>query len=214
MEVEKFLTYILEKYFVFHPLADLDESNTIDDIEIVKREIDIKKYKNKDVDMINFLKQIIEKFRCYNISTFDPKGNTFGERLSLCDAENVYSSYKRYKCNSYKKEDDCCKSKLELDTNVDTKDTFYVGSLDTITTRDLKSVFGEYICTGNESDNYRYEYKFVFGKNRFSLYDYKDENGRFYDEKEIYWHVASDTDKMNIYNNFKTELLNVLNVKN
>jgi hypothetical protein len=208
MEVDKFLTYILEKYFVFHPLAELDESNTIDDIEILKREIDTKKVKRTDASMIELSKKVFEKFRCYNIGILNETCNILGGT----DAENAYILYKRYKSSSKKveKEEECCNSsKIRIDMNVNTKDTFYVGSLDTISTEDLKRVFGEYMCMGNENDDYRYEYKFVYDNlYNFSLYDYKNDQGNFYDEKDIYWHIASNTDKKQVYKSFKNELIN------
>jgi hypothetical protein len=39
VQVDNFLQYLVDKYFVFDPKAELDESNTIDDISILRRHI-------------------------------------------------------------------------------------------------------------------------------------------------------------------------------
>jgi len=55
-------------------------------------------------------------------------------------------------------------------------------------------------------DNFRYEYRFRFAKDsrvyKFSLYDYRNENGEFYEDDDIYWHVASNTDKKDVNTSF------------
>ena len=70
MSVDNYLTYVIEKFFVFHPLAELDESNTVDDIDIFKREnvknVNTKKKMN-DKNMIELTKDIFNKFKIYNI---------------------------------------------------------------------------------------------------------------------------------------------------
>ena len=100
MSVDNYLTYVIEKFFVFHPLAELDESNTVDDIDIFKRlGISIKKKMN-DKNMIELTKDIFKKFKIYNICVKDPVVG-YGDNLKTDrDAENIYMMFKKYKNTS------------------------------------------------------------------------------------------------------------------
>lgn len=100
MSVDNYLTYVIEKFFVFHPLAELDESNTVDDIDIFKREnvknVNTKKKMN-DKNMIELTKDIFNKFKIYNICVKDPIVG-YGDNLKTDrDAENIYMMFKKYK---------------------------------------------------------------------------------------------------------------------
>ena len=105
MSVDNYLTYVIEKFFVFHPLAELDESNTVDDIDIFKREnvknVNTKKKMN-DKNMIELTKDIFNKFKIYNICVKDPIVG-YGDNLKTDrDAENIYMMFKKYKNTSSK----------------------------------------------------------------------------------------------------------------
>jgi hypothetical protein len=205
-EVDNYFQYLIDKYFIFNPLVELDEANTIDDIVILKREFpnDIKKL--TDDNMIILTKQVFSKFRCYNIGIKDESGG-FGSRLNLDETEKIYLHYKKYKClggNSNKMH-------LTIKPDIDTSDTYFIDSLDTITTHQLQTAFGDFLTTGTKVDNFRYEYRFEFTnsgkKYKFSLYDYLNDNNEFYDTDDIYWHIASNTSKSDIVNLFKHNLI-------
>ena len=70
-EIDSYLQYLVEKYFVFHELAELDEANTIDDIVILKRDIANDIEKLTDDNMIGLTKTVFSKFRFYNIDIKD-----------------------------------------------------------------------------------------------------------------------------------------------
>jgi len=95
-EIDSYLQYLVEKYFVFHELAELDEANTIDDIVILKRDIANDIEKLTDDNMIGLTKTVFSKFRFYNIDIKDKIGG-FGSRLNLDVTEMIYLHYKKYK---------------------------------------------------------------------------------------------------------------------
>ena len=194
-DVDNFYEYLIEKFFVFHPLAELDEANTIDEVAIVKRSVNVNKRRLKDDDMIKLCKCVFKEFKCYHID------ETFTNNLTENDAEKVYTLYKRYKCSNSNKTRER-ETTFELDNTIDTSSTEYVDSLEDVTTDQLKKVFGNYIHSGGSDDYFRYEYRFRFTMDgkvyKFSLYDYLNDDGEFYREQDIYWHVASNTDKKNI----------------
>jgi hypothetical protein len=199
--MDTFLEYILEKYYVFDPLAELDESNTIDDIDIIKRRVNTNIKRIDDNSMIDLTKQIFLQFRCFNIEVNFQKS----QPLLTDMASIVYNHYKKYKCTSSTSTRET-ETSLRLDESLDTKKTYYVASLDKVTTDDLKSKFGEYMRTGGKKDDYRYEYRFLFTKGgkkyTFGLYDYKNDDNDFYCDDDIYWHISSNTDKKVIIDAF------------
>jgi hypothetical protein len=202
VHVDSFLQYLIDKYFVFDPKAELDESNTIDDISILKKGIgEIKFKKVTDENMVDLCKKIFDLFRCFNIEI----PLNLHDQLSSDNVCKIYMHYKRYKCSSSSHTRET-ETSLVLDNTLKTNDTYYVDSLEDITTRDLKQHFGNYILSGDSGDDFRYEYRFRFAKDnrvyKFSLYDYKNDDGEFYEEDDIYWHVASDTDKKDVNKSF------------
>ena len=56
-EIDSYLQYLVDKYFVFQELAELDEANTIDDIVILKNNIPVGSFvKTKELsEIINFI---------------------------------------------------------------------------------------------------------------------------------------------------------------
>lgn len=205
VQVDNFLQYLLDKYFIFDPKAELDESNTIDEIGILRSKLDkvIKFKKVSDENMVELCKTILESFRCFNIGLL--VDGSFGDQLSGMDAVKIYMHYKRYKCSSSSQTRET-ETSLILDNTLNTSDTFYVDSLETITTEHLKSKFGNYIVSGKLDDDFRYEYRFRFAKDnrvyKFSVYDYRNDDGEFYNDQDIYWHVASNTDKQDVNTSF------------
>lgn len=205
VQVDNFLQYLLDKYFIFDPKAELDESNTIDDISILRRQLDKNATFKKvsDDNMVKLCKTILESFRCFNIGLL--VDGSFGDQLSDVDASQIYMHYKRYKCSSSSQTRET-ETSLVLDNTLNTSDTFYVDSLETVTTNDLKNRFGNYIQSGKSENDFRYEYRFRFAKDnrvyKFSLYDYKNDDGEFYKDQDIYWHVASNTDKHDVNTSF------------
>jgi hypothetical protein len=201
MDTDTFLQYILEKYFVFDPLAELDESNTIDEVDILKRRVNTNIKRVDDNTMIELAKQVFLQFRCFQISV------DFKDKPSLTSSEAsiVYNNYKKYRCTSSTKTRET-ETSLRLDESLNTKDTSYVGSLDYITTKQLQCKFGDYLHTGTKLDRYRYEYRLIFTKGGkryiFSLYDYVDEFDNFYKPEDIYWHVSSNTEKQEVVDAF------------
>lgn len=205
VQVDNFLQYLVDKYFVFDPKAELDESNTIDDISILRRHIDtyVNIKKVSDENMIKLCNKILECFRCYNIGLL--VNGSFGDQLGNMDSSKIYMNYKRYKCSSTSQTRER-ETSLILDNTLNTNDTYYVDSLETITTQNLNAKFGDYIKSGKIDDNFRYEYRFRFAKDsrvyKFSLYDYRNDNGEFYKDDDIYWHVASNSDKTDVNTSF------------
>jgi len=43
------------------------------------------------------------------------------------------------------------------------------------------------------------------------LYDYRNDDGEFYEDDDIYWHVASNTDKKDVNTSFVKYLYEYLN---
>lgn len=202
-DADNFYEYLIQKYFVFSPLAELDEANTIDDISIIKRDISNTAKRLKDNDMIDLGKQVFEKFLCYDI------GTDITNRKTSSDVEDIYKLYKLYKCSNSNRTRER-ETSLELDITLDTNDTQHVDFLETVTTHQLQKVFGEYVHSGGSEDWFRYEYRFRFTMDgkvyKFSLYDYLNEDGEFYNDHDIYWHVAANTDKPKIITTFLKSL--------
>jgi hypothetical protein len=205
-EVDNYLQYLLDKYFVFHELAELDEANTIDDISILKCKITNTIKKVTDNNMTSLTKTVVSTFKCYNIGVKNESGG-FGDRLNSEESEKIYLHYKKYKSSAVRETETYLTSNPEIDT----KDTYYVDSLDTVTTQELQNIFGDFLKSGSKNDKFRYEYRFEFitdgKKYKFSLYDYINDNNSFYDTDDIYWHIASDTCKNDIVNLFKDNLI-------
>lgn len=206
-EIDNYLRYLVNKYFVFNQLAEMDESNTIQDIDIIKANMKIDVKKITDNNMNELTKMLFSTFLFYNICIKDEYG-TFGSRL--VDPEVIYLHYKKYKCaiGSSSRERE---NSLVLNEGLDTSDTYYEDSFDTVTTNDLQSLFGNFLNTGSSCDKYRYEYRFEFTtdgkKYKFSLYDYVDDGGEFYPVDDIYWHIASNTDKKKVIACFKKYII-------
>jgi hypothetical protein len=194
----QYLQFLIEKIFVFENDVELDESNCLNDIEhfesmIEGYDIDLNKKMNDNM-LQNITKCVLTNFKCYEVLDMD-----YEKRMDSGDADKLFQQYKQYKQKI------SCADKasvLKLDHSIDTKNTFYVQSLHDVTTDDLKHAFGEYVTSGGEGDKYRYEYKFLFNHKKqeyvMSLYDWVDDDNKFYDEADIYWHVASNVSSTSV----------------
>lgn len=204
--MELYVNYLLNKYLIFNELKDNNYKlgnelcyNSCD--ELCKR-LSNKKVKN-DIDFIELTKEILVKFRCFNISL----DINMDDRIIETEAESIFYHYKKYKlCGSEARETE---TYLNLNNTLDTSKTEWVESID-INTSELINKYGIYCRTGGSGDNYRFEYKFEFiykGKKWiFSVYDYLNTDDIFDDEDDIYWHVASNTKRGDIIKKFITTL--------
>lgn len=205
-EVEKFLTFLLEKLYVF----DKNAKSEIRNIQEMQRVILTDSYINKklkDLDYVIITKELITKFKCYNILDLDYEVQLTGHEVSvLCNQYKMYKQSTKVKEETY--------PIIKKNDMLDTSDTQYIYSLDDIKTKMLINKFGELNKIGGENDKYRYEYKFELVYNgktySYSLYDYLNTQSQFYVEEDIYWHVSSNTTDIKINNLFKKMLINLL----
>ena len=205
-ELDNYINYLIDKYFIFDKRVELDESNCIVDSRDLMKKVDVNtKVKYSDTKFIELTKTILDKFLCFKISI----SFSLQDRLMLTKSDEIYLHYKKYK-NSQN-----CKARetetyLKYDHNIDTSKTVYVDSLDKYSSKQLCAIYGDPLKTGKQGDNHRYEYKFELttgGKIYiFSLYDYLNEDNEFYKFSDIYWHIASNTDKKDIIKEFMDSL--------
>lgn len=197
----------MEKMYIFADNVDVDESNCIVDIDKLTG-LDWPK-KISDENMVKLTESVLTKYRCYDVLDFNRRS-----RLDVNVAYKLYEQHKLYKGTSSKSNSTTKVNSTTTDKigqlvhnpELDTSDTIFVGSLGYITTEHLVYSFGELIRTGGKYDSYRYEYKFEYEKNVFSIYDWVDESSSFYPEKDIYWHVASNTQDKAVIKRFVKNL--------
>ena len=208
-QLDNYITYLINKFFIFKKNSELHEANSILDKDIIISCIpkNILKPKLNDKLFIQITQFIINNFLCFQINEFlHSKYNTIIDDNS----ENIYLEFKKYKNPDSKTQES--ETTLNLEDKLDTSSTFYIDSID-LTSKDLVRCFNNPLYTGNKTDPWRYEYKFSLTvkhkKYIFYLYDYYDDNDNFYEFKNIYWHVACNTNKKEIYKEF----LNQLNLK-
>lgn len=187
---DRYLEYIINKWFVFDKRSELHEANTIVDIDIIKRYVTIPK-RVSDQNMIVLTQHILETFMCFPITITI----RITDRVPVTESETIYMHYKRYKNSTSSTQ--ATETTLQPNTNLDTSKTVYVDSLDNVTTKQLQALFGDPLLTGNPGDNYRYEYRLEFitdhKRHIFSLYDYLNTRNTFNDLENVYWHIASET---------------------
>jgi hypothetical protein len=210
--VDNYLKYLSIKYLIMDGEEDkclkLNECNTINDVDIIKKRLvmlDTDK-KLKDSMMVKLTRDVFEIFRCYEInSLLEDDTDIVCKKITMEKAEEIYLHYKKYKCSSNNVNE--TETYLILKQDIDTDDTYYVDSCDNITTKQLKDRFGDFLNSGNDSDKYRYEYRFEFitcGKRyKFVLYDYLNSENKFNEIDDIYWHISSNTKKMEVIEKFK-----------
>lgn len=206
--VNNYTNFLINKFLIFKINYDLHESNSILDNHIIISEIPVNLIQNKlnDVKYIKLTKFLLENFLFFKIS----KLIDISQRITPDQSENIYYHYKTYKNSESKIHE--TETSLIIDENVNTSTTFYIDSIN-YTSKDLVKCFDQPLYTGTKSDQWRYEYKFslIFQQKKyiFALYDYLDDNDNFYEFKNIYWHIASNTDKLDVHKAF----LNQLNLK-
>jgi len=208
--INNYITYLINKFLIFKKNAELHEANSILDQDIIILCIPQKLLKPKlnDTLFIKITEFILDNFLCFKINALLSLIKDC--QITINNAENIYSQFKKYKNSDSKTQES--ETTLNLEENLDTSSTFYIDSIN-YTSKDLVRFFDKPLYTGNKNDPWRYEYKFSLSvkhkKYIFSLYDYYDDNDNFYEFKNIYWHVASNTNKKEIYKEF----INQLNLK-
>ncbi len=187
--MESYSKYLLNKYLIFKD----NIGNELKEFDKFKGNI------KSDMDFIKITKRILDEFLCFEINV----NINIDSRINVCEAEKIFYHYKKYKCSTSDVRE--TESYLNLDDKLDTSKTQWVESIDIITS-DLIHKYGNYIRTGKDNDNYRFEYKFEFidkGKRWiFSVYDYLNTDDLFDNEDDIYWHIASNTKRGDIIKNF------------
>ena len=219
MELAKYIYYLINKWNVFIPGVEINECNSICEVEKVFEFMNNMNNNNNDNNnntsekrdcaegIEKFTEEFVDVFMCFEVLDVN-----FEKRLTKMDVTKTYDLYKQYKQNEKEKhESSVTKIDIKHDTSYDTSDTWYSMSLDDVTTEQLQGVFGEFQCTGSADDKYRYEYKceFIFNGKAyvFSIYDYKNDDDEWYDTNEIYWHVASNTSNKRITSAFEKNLM-------
>lgn len=206
--LKNYLNFLINKFLIFKQNTDLDESNSILDSDIIISNIPINLIKPKlnDKIFIQITKKILDNFYCFKINDIID----ISQKITSDQSENIYLHFKTYKNPDSKIHE--TETSLTLDTNLNTSKTFYIDSID-YTSSDLIKCFDKPLYTGTKQTDWRYEYKFnlIFQQKKyiFALYDYLDDNDNFYPFNDIYWHVASNTDNIDVYKQF----INQLNLK-
>lgn len=205
--IDRYLQSLVNRWFIFDKRAELHEGNTIYDIDIVKSCVTLPK-KITDTSMIDLTRCILETFACFPISI----DIQLKDQIDVNQSESVYIHYKRYK-NSVTSTQQT-ETTLDRNDQCDTSATEYISSLEKVTTKNLRHVFGEPLRSGGPQDNYRYEYRLNFTTDHvvyiFSLYDYRNTKDTFHDLENVYWHVASDTKRKDVHTAFNKHLLHSL----
>jgi hypothetical protein len=196
--MDYYLEYLIEKYLIFDKRVELDESNSIVDIDKIKDKINDKIKCNKkmnDASYISMTGDILEKYNCYDILDF-----SFKNKKNVSDSEEIYMLYKNYKMSKTA----VSKSKVEnvnenvnenvkankkktdyvikMDENVDTSGVKYICSVD------YELELGE-LPLKIESDikKWKREYKFTMLYRKktyiYSVYDWEGSDR---------WHVGCD----------------------
>jgi hypothetical protein len=203
--LDNYTSFLINKFLIFKINSDLHESNSILDNEILFSQIttDFINKKLNDLKYIKITQILLDNFLFFKISnTID-----ISQRITSEQSENIYYHYKTYKNSESKIHE--TETSLILDENLNTSTTFYIDSIN-YTSKDLVKCFDQPLYTGSKLDQWRYEYKFslIFQQKKyiFSLYDYLDDNDNFYEFKNIYWHIASNTDKLNVHKAFINQL--------
>jgi hypothetical protein len=196
-ELKKYTDYLWEKLEIECDKNDFEENkNKIGKVN--KKMIEIK--------MMEITSDILKKYICYDVIDIEKK-NRLGEK----NINNICEQYKKYKQND---KINSIEPEISMDININTKDTYYIDTLENVTTKMLINKYGELIKTGDDTTKHRYEYKFLLkykGKKYiYCIYDYK-KDGEFEKEDEINWHIGCNIDKKEITKVFvyylKKELL-------
>lgn len=194
--MDNYLEYLIEKFLIFDKRAELDESNSIDDINKIKNIININFKKLTDDIYIKLTLDILEHFNCYDILDF-----SFKNKKDASYANDIYMLYKNYKMSNTNVTSGNVNqvnnnSLLEIDNDLDTSNVKYIQTIDYC----IK--FGKdalKIKSDIKKWNLEYKIKIKYGKSyyTFSVYNWIDDDR---------WHVASDTSNKKVINLFLKEL--------
>jgi hypothetical protein len=182
--MEDYLEYLIEKYLIFDKRAELDESNSIDDIYKLG---EIENKKLNDMVYIKKTEEILREFNCYDILDF-----SFNSKKEISQAEEIYMLYKNYKMSVSKLKE------IKIDNSINTSNVKYICSLDYCIDMGEKP-----LEIKSDKKNWNLEYKCVLKYNKkeykFSVYNWKDNNK---------WHVGTEIDNKKIIDIFLKELEN------
>lgn len=184
--INAYLNYLVERLLIF------DNGVEVDNIDTLKNKINLKTNKtakNLDIMILEVTNVIINQFDVYDIL-----------ENKVIPGE-IYEQYKTYK-QKLPEKTKSIELQLKCNKKIDTSDTFYVDTLDGITTSWLKEKYGDLVMTGQKDDKHRYEYKFKINKTIFSIYDWLDENGNKQDINDITWHLGCNTNNKNSISKF------------
>lgn len=194
-----YIEYLINKLVIFDKDADVDVCNSIIEAAKIIEKLQIPKICNEN-SIISLTQEILSEFKCYEVIDTE-----FENRIDSSKAQDLHA---QFKSDSLKP----VGVKMDVSDDVDTSDTFYVDTVDRVTTKKLVMKFGKLRHTGEDGDKFRYEYPFVLGENKFVLYDYMCENGEFEKEAKISWHIASNTEDKEALSGFKKQLGSTLGV--
>jgi len=174
--MDSYLEYLIEKFLIFDKRAELDESNSIDDIEKIRTVIKLGNKRLSDDIYISVTSEILEKFNCYDILN---KG-----KKDVSCSEEVYMLYKNYKMSSVKKVE--CKAKCDLEVTMD--DSLDVSGVKYVCDVGFELNVGRLpVVVKGDNKKWSKEYKFrvVYKKRKyiFSVYDWVGKQG---------WYVGCD----------------------
>jgi hypothetical protein len=182
--MEDYLEYLIEKYLIFDKRAELDESNSIDDISKFGK---VEDKKLNDTIYIKKTEEILREFNCYDILDF-----SFNSKKEMSQAEEIYMLYKNYKMSISKLKE------IKIDNSIDTSDVKYICSLDYCIDMGEKP-----LEIRSDKKKWDLEYKIVLKYNKkdynFSVYNWKGDNK---------WHVATAIDNKKVIDIFLKELEN------
>lgn len=187
--INAYLNYLVEKLLI------IDDGVEVDNIDTLKNKINLKtinkKTTNKNVDImiLEMTNLIMKHFDVYDIL-----------ENKVVPGE-IYEQYKTYK-QKLPEKSKSIELQLKCNKKIDTSSTFYVDTLDGVTTSWLKDKYGDLVMTGQKDDKHRYEYKFKINKTIFSIYDWLDENGNKQDINDIVWHLGCNTNNKNSISKF------------
>jgi hypothetical protein len=190
MNLDLYVNYLVDNYNIFEQDVYIDCTNCIADPCKI---LDV--LHTPDESALKVTEDILSHYICY-----DTTDESFSRRIT--NASFVLDKYKETVWH------------LTVSDDIDTSQTEYVDSFETLTTSDLTSVLGPPDKSNPKDCTYRYEYKFKFVKGKrdytFSIYDYLDNNGNFYEEADIYWHLAGDTKDAAVIGEFQGALMKCL----
>lgn len=183
-------------------------------------ELSISRKLNKEIE--SFKKWLLEnnyEFNDSNISFIEPKrnkletyvkeilknGKIYNDGNEIGDAKLLVKDYKNKNGNKKIKKSNEKKNEIILNMDINTDDTSYLCDME-FTTDELEKIF-ECKPIDATDKNSRYEWKFEYNGNKYTIYDWCYEDGSFDSYEETEWHLAG------IVNKHMDEILEKLKLK-